>query len=259
MTAMNSMRTIVASIESLAGLAEVVLVVDSGSTDGTIEACRARGAIVESKAWAGHVAQKQWAIQRAETLLAERCPTAERWTLLLDSDEAVDPVLCSAIEERLAGRTSSPAASGYDLRRRLVLHGRELVYAYQPEFRTRLFRSGMGRVVGTPPHDRIEVEGPIAALPGHLRHDSWADVADMLRRQLAYAEITARDPHARGGGAIDLLVRPGAAFLKQLVLRSAWRDGWRGFVVAGGAAAATLMKHLVLAERAGRTSKGEPS
>ncbi len=259
MTAMNSMRTIEASIESVRTLASRVLVIDSGSTDGTVERCRALGAEIEHRPWAGHVAQKQYAIDRCRGLLPP-----EGWILLLDSDEAVDPRLALAIRNAIwlaLGGAERPI--GYEMNRRLVFGGRRLRHSFQPEWRLRLFRSGCGHVAGTAPHDCIRLVGAgganatVGRLEGDLLHDSWADVNDMLHRQVGYASITAAngDPFAlRGGGLVDVLVRPGAAFLKQFVLRSGWRDGWRGMAVAGGAAAATLMKHIAIAERRGHAS-----
>jgi hypothetical protein len=72
----------------------------------------------------------------------------------------------------------------------------------------------------------------------------------MLRRAEGYATIAAKQ-EATGGGLFDIAVRPPAAFLKQYILRRGFRDGWRGLVAAGGAAAATLMKHIAIAERNG--------
>lgn len=231
------MRTIERTLESVAGLCERVVVVDSGSTDGTIEACRRAGAEVVDRPWSGHVAQKQFAI--------DRCVGA-RWVLLLDSDESIEPPLADSIRAALARGDESVA--GFELNRKLFFLGGWLHHAFQPEWRLRLFRAGHGRVEGAPPHDRIELRGQTRRLEGDLRHDSWRDARDMLERQLAYARIAA-EQDARGGGVLDLLVRPSAAFVKQALLRRGVLDGRRGLVAAGGAAAAALMKHLLLMSR----------
>lgn len=261
LTAMNSLRTIEATLRSVLPLASTVVVIDSGSTDGTIELARSLGATVEHHPWAGHVKQKQHAIDRCQALAAG----SARWVLLLDSDEAVDPTLAEAIRE--VAECPNGACAGYELTRRLVLHGATLHYTFQPERRLRLFAAGAGRVVGVPPHDAIDVAGAVGRLPGALLHDSWADADDMLRRNAGYARITAEQSAvlgeaaagAAGGGLIDILIRPGAAFVKQYLLRQGFRDGWRGLVAAGGAAASALMKHIALAERKGLASEGSRS
>lgn len=236
------MRTIQRGLESVRGLCAGILVVDSGSDDGTVEACRAAGATVVHRAWQGQVVQKQTAI--------DLCPGA-RWVLLLDSDESLEPQLQDSIREAIIA--DDPAVAGYELNRKLHFLGGWLHHAFQPEWRVRLFRPERGRVAGVPPHDRIDVQGQVRRLQGDLRHDSWVDASDMLRRQLEYARVAAAQG-ARGGGTLDLLVRPSAAFLKQAVLRRGALDGRRGLVACGGAAASSLMKHLLLmARRADRS------
>ncbi|MFO0828606.1 MAG: glycosyltransferase family 2 protein [Phycisphaerales bacterium] len=245
LTSHNSLRTLRPTLESVVGLAARIVVVDSGSTDGSVDVARACGATVMHREWSGHVAQKQFAI--------DQCADA-RWVFLLDSDEALDGPLRAAV--RAAVLRDDATIDGYEVNRRLVLHGRALTRAFQPEWRLRLFRPTRARVSGIAPHDFVAVSGRSDRLAGDLLHDSWRDVDDMLRRQLGYATIWSR--HApgettatRGGHLLDVLVRPGSAFLKQYVLKRGFRDGWRGLVAAGGAAAATLMKHLALAERRG--------
>lgn len=231
------MRTIQRTLESVAGVADRVLVVDSGSTDGTIEACRAAGAEVVHRAWGGNVAQKQFAI--------DACADA-RWILVLDSDESLEPELRDAM--RHAIEVDDAAIEGYEINRKLHYAGAWLHRTFQPEWRLRLVRGGAARVTGRAPHDEILVTGRTARLVGDLRHDSFAGLDDMLRRQLGYAR-TAAESGGGGGTLAHIAVSPGAAFLKQLVLRRGICDGWRGVVCAGGAAAATLMKHLYILQR----------
>lgn len=249
-TAMNSGRTLQATLSSVAALTETVVVIDSGSTDGSLEIARACGARVEHHPWAGHVAQKQHALDRCVALRPDL-----RWLLLLDSDEAVDTTLAASIRRAVDDPSASPA--GYEINRTLLLHGQLLTHTFQPEWRLRLFRVGKGRVSGTPPHDTVSVDGPVARLAGSLLHDSWRDSDDMLRRSAGYARISAEQlgPNAGGGGLLDILVRPGAAFFKQYLLRGGVRDGWRGLVASGGAAASTLMKHIAIAERKGLSAE----
>lgn len=239
LTAMNSARTLAVSLASVASLAERVVVVDSGSTDGSVDLARSFGAEVLHKPWSGHVLQKQAAV--------DQCQGAA-WIILLDSDEALDGRLQDAIRAGIQSATADLA--GFRVNRRLVLHGRALRHAFQPEWRVRVFRAGRGRIAGVPPHDRVDVDGAIATLTGDLLHHSWEGVDDMLRRQLNYARIHASEPICpQGGRAFDVMVRPIAAFLKQYAWKQGFRDGWRGLVASGGAAAATLMKHLALVER----------
>ena len=231
----NSQRTIGQTIRSVEGLARRVIVVDSGSTDDTIEVCRSLGAQVIQRGWAGHVAQKQFSIDQCRQ---------HKWILLLDSDESAEPALRDSI--RGVMQMDDPAYDGWSLNRKIWFMGGWLHYTYQPEWRLRLFRSGKGRVAGRDPHDRIDVDGRIGKLKGDLRHDPWTDMTDMAMRHLRYAQIACTQT-TRGGSLLNILFNPPAAIVKQLVLKRGLLDGWRGVVIAGMTANSILLKHAFIA------------
>ena len=241
-TTQDNMRTISRALESVQGLARRVVVVDSGSTDGTIEVCRSLGAEVVHRAWDGPTSQKQFAVDLCES---------SRWVLLLDSDESLEADLRQAIDD--AVRANDGRYVGYEINRKVWFLGGWLHYTFQPEWRLRLVRGGAGRVVGIGEngrggHDRVEVDGYVGRLKGDCRHDSWADLAEMCRRNIALARRAAA--HQNGGGSpLHMLFNPGAAMFKQLILRQGYLDGWRGWIAAGSVASGTLLKHLFIAER----------
>jgi hypothetical protein len=244
-TTMNSMRTIGRTLESVRSLAERIVVVDSGSTDGTVAFCEAGGAEVIHQEWLGHVAQKQLAID---------CCADQPWVLLLDSDEALEPELQDAV--RAAVADDDPAYDGWSVNRKLWFLGGWLHHTYQPEWRLRLARTARVRVAGVDPHDRLEVEGGTGRLVGDLRHDSWADVRELAERQVRYSLI-ASEQAAGGGSVLRLLFSPPAAFLKQLILRRGILDGRRGLIVAGLASNAAMLKHALIAARRVEERKAE--
>jgi glycosyltransferase involved in cell wall biosynthesis len=245
-TSFDSHRTIEQLLRSVDGLAARTVVVDSGSTDGTTDICRAAGAEVVHHPWEGYVEQKRFAI--------EQCRAAP-WVLLLDSDESLEPDLRRAVER--AVRTDDAGIAGWWVNRRIWFLGGWLRHCYQPEWRLRLVRPERTRVVGHGAHDRLEVEGRTARLAGILRHESWADLSDLARRQLRYAQ-SAADERRGGGSAWNLLVNPPAAMFKQLVLKGGYRDGIRGLIVAGMTFNFTMLKHATIAARllAERTGRG---
>jgi len=230
----NSQRTIHRCLESVAGLACRIVVVDSGSTDRTAEICRELGATVLHRDWQGHVAQKQFAI--------DQCRDCQ-WILLLDSDESLEPPLIESMRHALI--QNDPAIDGWHVNRKIWFMGNWLHRTFQPEWRLRLFRSGKGHVAGVNPHDRIDVNGKTGFLRGDVRHDPWIDMTDMAIRHVRYAEIAARQ--ARRASLLRLLFSPAAALFKQLILKGGILDGWRGIIVAGMTANATMLKHLFIA------------
>jgi len=242
--------TIARVLDSVAGLAREIVAVDSGSTDATLDLLAAAGARVIHSPWLGHVRTKQKAL--------EAC--ASEWALCLDSDEPVMPDLRAAIEKCVD--TNDPTIVGarvnrkvwYSPGRRAGEHGRFLNHAWQPEYRLRLVRRARARWTGLDPHDQLVVDvnrgERVIDLPGTLRHDSFATFTEQLAKEAAYARLMAASLHRAGarGSRLRLLTSPSGAFLKQLVLKQAWRDGIPGWLAAGSTAAATLMKHLALLE-----------
>jgi glycosyltransferase involved in cell wall biosynthesis len=242
LTTFNSMRTLPRVLESVRGLAAKIVAIDSGSTDGTIQCCRGYGAHVMHRDWGGHVPQKRFSV--------ENCAPHE-WVLILDSDESLEPDLQASIRRVVIA--NDPACDAWQINRKVWFLDGWLNHCFQPEWRLRLFRRGRERILGAGPdqtlgHDRIEVAGQIGRLPGVCRHDSWADVLDMCRRNVNYARDAASFATG-GGGVLDVLARPAFTMFKQLVLRRGLLDGHRGVIAAAGAASGTLMKHLLIAER----------
>jgi glycosyltransferase involved in cell wall biosynthesis len=216
--ACDNERTIERTLQSVDGLARRKIVVDSGSTDGTLDICRACGAEVIPHAWEGHVKQKQFALEQCDT----------PWVLSLDSDESLDEQAIQAVRNAVSRDDASIA--GYRLNRQVWIGDRPLRHAWQPEWRTRLVRRDNARWAGFDPHDRLDVEGAVARIGGNIRHDAFIDFEQLLHKSLGHGLTTARSFHEMGkkGSRLQLALSPPAAVLKQLVFRSAWLDGWPG-------------------------------
>ena len=237
-------------LESVSGLAREIVAVDSGSTDATLDLLSGAGARVIDSEWLGHVRTKQRAL--------DAC-TGE-WVLCLDSDEPVMPDLRASIERCVD--SNNPKTVGARVNRKVWYcpgerggaWGRFLNHAWQPEWRLRLVRRKVARWTGLDPHDKLEVDRAqgqvVIDLPGTLRHDSFASFTEQLVKEAGYARLMAKSLHASGARAsrLRVITSPPGAFLKQLVLKQAWRDGVPGFLAAGSTAASTLMKHLALLE-----------
>lgn len=249
----NNERTLPSVLASVAELGKLVdietVAVDSGSTDSTLSLLEAYGARVIRTQWRGYVGTKQLAL--------ESC--GGEWILSLDSDEPPEPLLREAVarvvKESGASRGASPEIAGYRVNRKVWYRGALLEHAWQPEWRLRLVKKGCAAWGGIDPHDKLEVmpgKGSVADLPREavLRHDCMESAAAFLARQVSHSRLFAEGIYKSGTRTSPLKVAtsPAGAFLKQIVLKGAWRDGWRGFVAAGCHAAAALMKHVVLLE-----------
>jgi len=234
-----------------AAFADDIVVLDSGSTDRTVELARSRGARVFVEPFRGHVGQKNRAIELA----------AHPWVLALDADEEVTPALRASIEAALGDERATVA--GYALARKTSYAGRFIRHGgWWPEWRVRLFDRARARWGGEDPHDRIVAEGEVGRLDGALHHYAYRDLSHHLEKVNRYTSTMAAGMAKRGVrfGASHLLLHPPAHFLKMYVLRRGFLDGWRGFILATIGAFYTFLKYAKLWElqRKARPASRDP-
>ncbi|MBZ0272933.1 glycosyltransferase family 2 protein [bacterium] len=218
--------------------ADEVLVLDSGSTDRTVEIARSLGARVEVTDWPGHVKQKQRAVDRAthDTILA------------IDADEVVTDELRASIQRVL---NASDLAAGYELTRKTFYLGRWIEHCgWYPEWRVRLFDRRRARWTGFDPHDRVACDGKPGRLAGDLLHYSYRDIAHHLTRINEYTTTMAHEHRAAGKHARvrDVLIRPWWNFLKKYFLQRGFLDGVPGLIVCVLAAYYVFLKYAKLWE-----------
>ena len=236
---LNEEQNLPRCLASVRELAAEIVIIDSGSTDRTAEIARQFNARFEVHSWPGHVAQKNVALNRC----------TQPWVLSLDADEALTPELASAIREHLTG--PAPLVDGFFINRRTFYLGDWLWHIWYPQWRLRLVRRAAAQWQGHDPHDRLEVTGTTTRLTGDLLHYTYRDLADHFLRMIRYARVLA-DVYEREGRRFrwhQLVVTPWLEFLKYLVLKRAWRDGWRGWIVACMHMISVFAKYTFLFEK----------
>ena len=197
--------------------------VDSNSSDATVEIARELGARVLLRPFDGFRSQKQFAIEQA----------AHDWVLCLDADERVGAELRAAIEAERAGGF---AASGYRFARLSEYFGKFLRHgnAY-PDRVLRLFDRRRGGWRGTREvHEAASVDGDVRTLRGDLIHYPYRSLDQQLQKTQRYARMMAQHDFARGKRATlgKLIVSPAWRFWRGYLLRGGFRDGWHGLVYA---------------------------
>jgi glycosyltransferase involved in cell wall biosynthesis len=214
----NAAAILEACLDSLA-FADEIVVVDSGSNDGTPELARARGARVVAKEWLGYGRQKQFAVEQAK----------HDWVLCVDADERVAPELAASIGAALA----APESPVYRMARRNRFLGRWLAHGEgYPDWSPRLFNRQGARWSDDLVHEKVLYAVTPGTLKGDLLHDSSDDLSAYLERQNRYTTLAARQAYEQGrsAGLAQLLFSPAVRFIKFYVLRLGFLDGIAGFL-----------------------------
>ena len=205
--------------------ANEIVVVDSGSTDATLDIARDAGAHVFEELWKGFAAQKNSAIAHA---------TGD-WILSLDADEEVSPELAREIQMLLA---AEPAFSAWRIPRLNHFLGRPLRHGgYWPDPKLRLFRRGTAQFADRPVHEIMHAAGPVGRLKGHLIHHCYPTLSDYIEHMNRYSSIAAEALVASGRAraswlwlAWNALLNPAATFLYNYVFRLGFLDGRAGLL-----------------------------
>lgn len=232
----NSGATIRRCVESVAWADEIV-VVDSGSTDRTLEICRELGAAVHVTAdWPGHGPQKNRALALA----------GGDWIFSLDADEWVTPELHS----ELARASDDPGGCvAFEMPRRSSFCGRFMRHSgWWPDYVTRLFRRQAARFSEDHMHDRVIVEGATGRLGQPVMHEAIADLEQMIAKMNSYSSASALMLQRQGRTAtlFTALLHGGWAFVRTYVLRAGFLDGRAGFMLAVGNAEGSFYRYLKL-------------
>jgi glycosyltransferase involved in cell wall biosynthesis len=212
------------------------IVVDSFSSDRTVEIARAAGASVFQHEFTDYVRQKQMALDRA----------SGDWVLLMDADEQATHDLGAEIERVV----SSPnPADGYRIRRILYHLNHYYSHAIYPDTPLRLFRRERGHIGGRDPHDKVIVSGRVARLDNGILHFSYRDIADHVATINRFSTRSAAEAEPTPFTAIRMLTNPIWRFFNFYILRGGFRDGGRGLYAAMSAAFYVFLKYAKLYER----------
>lgn len=202
-----------------ARFADEILIVDSGSSDATLELAAQFGARVLCQEWLGFGAQKQFAVMQA----------ANDWVLCLDADERVTPELQASIQAVLA----APAHGAYRFPRRNRFLGRYLRHGEgYPDWSLRLFDRRRARWSDDAVHEKVIADGETGTLAGDLLHDSAETIAAYLGKQNRYTTLAAEAALAAGKRATvtKVWLSPLVRFIKFYYVRRGFLDGLPGFI-----------------------------
>ncbi len=219
--ARNEERDLPACLASVAGLAAEIVLVDSGSTDRTLDIARAAGAKVLHREWEGYGKQKQAALDAA----------AGPWVLNLDADERVTPALADEIRSVL---DASPREKGFSIPFRHFFLGRLLRFGrFGTETHLRLFQKDAARYGSAQIHEGIHVDAPLSQLSGRIDHFSYHDLTEYFDKCNRYTSMIAAKRFAEGARfSVFHHLRLPVEFLLRYVIRLGFLDGEPGLTYA---------------------------
>jgi glycosyltransferase involved in cell wall biosynthesis len=228
----NEERNIARAVESLRCCDEI-LILDSGSTDRTVELAGKLGARVIEAGWRGFAGQKNWAAEQA----------SHEWILSLDADEALTESLEAEI---LALKKTGPRCDGYTMPRMANYLGRWILHSgWYPDRKVRLYRRSKAKWVGDFVHESVQVDGKVGHLEGNILHFTCESLSEHVKTMDRYTTLAAQELVARKETVplARLLCHPPWMFVKSYFLQRGFQDGMEGLMIAYMAAFYTFLKY----------------
>ncbi len=218
----NEEKKIEDCLKSLRPVADEIIVVDSHSTDTTVEIARKYTDKVYDQAFLGHIEQKNLAVSKA----------SHDWIISLDCDERLDSEVTALI---LAAKDTLNDYDAYRMSRKTFYVYRWLNHCWYPDKKIRLFNKHTAKWGGMDPHDKVLVDGSnIKDLRGDILHYSYDSISEHLQQIDKFTEIAAGEI-IKNGKTVNLLTpltHSVWTFVRIYFIRGGLLDGFAGFVVA---------------------------
>lgn len=232
--AFNESRNIERCLNSAKAICSEMVVVDSGSTDNTVELAQAFGARVVHQPFLGYIEQKNFAISQASST----------WVLSLDADEELDEELMRSIQTEL----QNPRHSAYSMNRVTQLGSQWIRHGgWYPDRKIRLFKKGYGQWEGINPHDKYTLPGNEKAyhLIGDIKHYSFASFEAYKAQIDHFSRVSAEAQFKLGkrSSRIKMLLKPAARFIISLFFFAGFLEGRAGWFIAVYSAKYTYLKY----------------
>ena len=235
------------TLAKIQDIASEIVLINSMSTDNTVEIAQSFGAMVYTEEFKGYVAQKN--------SLIPKC--TQDWILFLDADEVLNDELKAAIVKVI----KDDSHCAYEMNRLTFYLGKLLKHAWQPNYRLRLVRrDAHPQWVGEIVHESLACDSKVERLPGYIIHYSYRDVSDHFMRTVRYAQMSAQSYIKKGkkSSLSKIIFSPIFSFFKLYILKLGFLDGRAGLVAGVSAYIYTFLKYIFLWE-ASLTQKPQDS
>ncbi|MFZ1699430.1 MAG: glycosyltransferase family 2 protein [Pyrinomonadaceae bacterium] len=215
--------------------ADEIVIVDSDSTDRTIEIARGYTDKIFNREFKGFKDKHEYADAQ----------TTGDWIFWIDADERVTPELRASIEQ-LRSIDDADLADGYRIARKTYFLDRWIRHCgWYPDYQMRLYRKANSYWDGVAPHQVAHVPGRVDTLDGEFLHYTKRDLAEYHRVTESYAALAAEHltKEGRSVGAFGICANAVAAFVRTYILKQGFRDGVAGMIISGFTAYGVFLKY----------------
>jgi len=232
----NEERNILRCLQSVEGIADEIIVLDSYSKDRTKEICIQKQVKFYEHAFTGFNEQKNYALSLA----------SNPYVLSLDADEVLSPEL----QKSILAVKENWKSDGYTMNRLTNYCGTWIRHCWYPDTKLRMWDTRKGKWDSNIIHEKVEMaDGSVVShLEGDLLHYSYHTLDDHLRQIYKFTEIAAVSAHNNNkkSSFLKLIYKPIAIFFKLYILKQGFRDGYSGYLIARISAFVVFMKYARL-------------
>lgn len=239
MITFNEERILRKTLESVKGLAEEIIIVDSGSTDATKSIAEEFGAKFYTEAWKGYGPQRNSAIEKCKG----------EWILNIDADEEISVELKEKILEITSDINNKKEI--FKINRLSVCFGKKIKHGgWGKSYAIRLFKKGTGMFNDNLVHEEFVAKKEVFKINKNIYHHSYLTMEDYFNRFNRYTTEGAKDYYKKNKrvNKLDILINPLYKFLKMYIFRLGFLDGIEGFVIASTSSMYTMIKYFKLRE-----------
>jgi len=206
--------------------ADEIIVLDSDSTDNTVQIAIDHGAKVHNQEWLGFGKQKNSAIKLAKN----------NWVFVLDSDETITQHLANEIESTL----KHPKHMGYFIARLNTFFGKQIkTCGLYPDYSVRLFDKSKAQFSNVSVHESVQMDSPAGYLKAHMTHNAYETIDEFITKQNRYSSL-----HSSKRNLLKAITNPYWTFIKMYFLQRGFLDGWHGYVISKLYAQYTFWKYI---------------
>lgn len=235
----NEAHIIGTTLQSLQGVSDDIIVVDSGSTDGTIAICKKFNTTIIETTWDGYGANKNKGISAAK----------HEWILSLDADESLDPTL----RQEIINLRPQDEHTVYKFRFQNFFCGKRIRFGvWASDYHIRLFNRNTVQWNTAEVHESLTFPADVkrVLLKGNVLHYTVSSISDYTSKMIGYARLSAEKYHQQGKkpGFLKLYISPHFNFIKHYFIRFGFLDGWEGFLICKTFSWYSFLKYIFLRE-----------